>query len=111
MPRPKLKPTEEQRQHVKTLAAVGVPQEQIARHLRIRSVKTLRKHFRAELDDGALEANARVAKAVYDAALSGKHPAAGMFWLKCRANWKEQPDFQAPTAAPPPFVVAKEEMR
>jgi hypothetical protein len=108
MPRPKLNPTAEQRLQVKTLAAVGVLQEQIARRVGIRSVKTLRKHYRQELDDGTIEANASVAKSLYQSAISG-NILATIFWLKCRAGWKEQHNFAGPAAAPPPFVVAKEE--
>ncbi len=37
MPRPRLKPTDEQRRMVKSMAAMGTPQEQIARKIEIRS--------------------------------------------------------------------------
>lgn len=60
MPRPKLNPTEEQRRLVKSLAAMGTLQSDIAKMIGIRSPKTLRKHFRMELDRGALEANSNV---------------------------------------------------
>ena len=52
MPRPRLQPSDEQRRMVKTLSALGIPQKQIARQVGIRSDKTLRKHFREELDRG-----------------------------------------------------------
>jgi hypothetical protein len=107
MPRPKLNPSDEDRRLVKSLAAYGVPQEHIARRIGIRSVKTLRKHFREELDQGSLDANSNVATTLYKMAKSGQHPIATMFWLKCRAGWRDQPTFSAPTA-PPPFIVAKE---
>ena len=107
MPRPTLNPTDEERRLVKSLAAFGVPQEQIARRIGIRSVKTLRKHYREELDEGSLDANSNVAKTLYQMAKSGEHPIATMFWLKCRAGWKDQPGFVAPVA-PPHFIVAKE---
>jgi len=45
MPRPTLNPTDEERRLVKSLAAFGVPQEQIARRVGIRSVKTLKSTF------------------------------------------------------------------
>jgi hypothetical protein len=64
MPRPKLNPTDEQRQLAKHLSAVGIPQEKIALKLAIRSPKTLRKHFRNELDLGAIEADANVGGAL-----------------------------------------------
>jgi hypothetical protein len=71
MPRPKLNPTEEQRRLVKKLAAVGTKHEDIAHMVNIRSPKTLRKHFREELDRGAAEANASVAGALYKKAMDG----------------------------------------
>jgi hypothetical protein len=109
MPRPKIKPTQAQRDLVRSLVAFGVSQEKIARQIGIRSAKTLRKHFREELDRGELEANANVANAAYKMATSGQHPVITIFWMKCRAGWREQRDFQATPGAPPPFIVAKEE--
>ena len=109
MPRPPIQITEEQRRLVKNLSACGVPQEQIARRVGIRSAKTLRKHFREELDRSALDANAMVAQTLYKMATSGNHPAATFFWLKARAGWRERAQFEAAPGALPPFVVAKEE--
>jgi len=109
MPRPRIKPSAEQRRLVKSLSAFGVPQEQIARRIGIRSNKTLRKHFREELDRGTLEANTNVAQTLYKMATSGKDAIATLFWLKSRAGWKERPSFESQPLPPPPFVVAKEE--
>src|ERR1700722_12464259 len=100
MPRPKLIPTDENRRLVVSLSACGIPQLQIARRLEIRSLKTLRKHYRNELDRGYMEANASVAKTLFTMATSGQHPVATIFWLKSRAGWKEYPAFE-PRAAPP----------
>jgi hypothetical protein len=108
MPRPKLNPTEEQRHRVKSMAAVGMPHEEIANLLNIRSAKTLRKYFRAELDRGATEANATVARALYQMATSGDCPAATFFWMKCRAHWKERAPMEPIATAAVPFVVAKD---
>jgi len=109
MARPKIKPTDEQRRLVISLSACGVLQEQIARRLGIRSVKTLRKHFREELDRGTLDANTNVAQTLYKMAKSGRHPVATMFWLKCRAGWKDRSGYEPQAATPPPFVVAKDD--
>jgi hypothetical protein len=68
MARPKIQPTDEQRRLVKSLSACGVLQEQIARRLGIRSVQTLRRHFREELDRGTLDANTTVAQSTTSAA-------------------------------------------
>jgi hypothetical protein len=108
MPRPKLNPTEEQRRKVKALSACGTPHEKIAQAVGIHSPKTLRKHYRDELDRGALEANAKVASTLFQMATSGECPAATMFWLKCRAGWTDRPTSDAGHAPPPPFIVAQE---
>jgi hypothetical protein len=94
---------------VKTLSGLGVPQEQIARRIGIRSAKTMRKHFREELDGGALEANTSVVQSLYKMATSGEHPTATLFWLKCRAGWKESRTMEPTADLAPPFIVAKEE--
>ena len=105
MPRPKLVPTKEQRGVVRSMAAYGNRQQDIARVVGLRSPKTLRRHFREELDRGAIEANSQVAQALYRLATSGKSAAAAMFWLKCRAGWRERKEFDQSAMAPPPFLV------
>jgi hypothetical protein len=52
--------------------------------------KTLRKHFRPELDRGAAEANATIAGCLFAAAKAG-NIAAMIFWMKSRAQWRERP--------------------
>ncbi len=108
MPRPQINPTQQQRELVRSLTAFGVRQEDIARKLGIRSPKTLRKYFREELDSGASDANARVAQTAFKLATSGRCPVATIFWLKSRAGWTEQREFQ-PAGTPPPVIVAKED--
>jgi hypothetical protein len=108
MPRPKLKPTQEQRSQVKSFAAFGIPHEDIAKVIGIKSPKTLRKHFRQELDLGAIEANARVAQALIKMATSGKCPAATIFFLKSRARWTEQPAPEPALIRLPDFVVVED---
>ena len=108
MPRPKLHPTAEQRRIVKSMAACGIPHDQIAKHLGIRSPKTLRKYYRSELDSAAPEANYKMASTLFEKGTKGDTVAA-MFWLRCRAGWKERRSFEPAATAPPPFVVAKDE--
>ena len=108
MPRPKMNPTDEQRRLVKSLAAVGTPQAGIGSMVGIRSEKTLRKHFREELDRGSAEANANVGRTLYQMATSGQHPAATIFWLKCRAGWNERSTVEPAAIKPPNFVVTQE---
>jgi hypothetical protein len=52
--------------------------------------KTLRKHYRDELDLGETKANAQVAGYLYNAAKGG-NVTAQIFWLKTRAKWRETP--------------------
>ena len=69
---------------------LGVPADKIARVLTI-DPKTLRKHYRDELDTGHIKANSKVAENLYRKAL-GEGPqsvTAAIFWLKTRAQWKE----------------------
>jgi hypothetical protein len=65
MARPRFIPTAEQRRIVRSMAAYGIRQEEIARYVGLRSDKTLRNHFREELDRAAPEANAQVAQSLY----------------------------------------------
>jgi hypothetical protein len=51
----------------------------------IRSAKTLRKHFQAELSSGMADANAVVARVAYEMAISGRFPAMSFFWTKCQS--------------------------
>jgi hypothetical protein len=107
MPRPRFIPTDEQRRLVKSLAAIGTKQCEIAPLVGVRSEKTLRKYFRQELDRGELEANGKVAQALYQMATSGKNVAATVFWLKCRAGWRERPHGSPLPSVPPAFIVER----
>lgn len=82
-------PTPEDRRMVRAFAGFGVPQEDIARHLGL-DPKTLRKHFRDELDRGIVEANAKVAQSLFQMATQGKNVAAAIFWMKARGRWREK---------------------
>jgi hypothetical protein len=79
---------EEKRERVRYLAGLGVPQDDIAKIIGC-AAKTLRKHFRDELDRGVAEANATMAGYLFAAAKTG-NIAAIIFWLKTRANWRER---------------------
>src|SRR5437868_1236361 len=103
MARPRFRPTDEQRRLVKSLSACGIRQEEIALVLGLRSPKSVRKHFRKELDLGAIEANAQVSQTLFKMARSGKHPAATIFWLKTRGGWREVQFVETRPAAIPEF--------
>ena len=105
MGRKTFEPTTAQRLLVKSLAALGGKHEDIAPQVGLRSAKTLRKCFRTELDRGAAEANAQVARTLFRMATSGNVPGATMFWLKCQAGWREGGEFGRAATPLPAFVV------
>jgi len=97
-------PTPEQRSNVKALAGLGMPQEQICRLVTNPplDVKTLRKHFRLEIETAeiklhALMGNFTVANILGMAppagtrAIDNQHARASLlkFYAKTRMGWKE----------------------
>jgi hypothetical protein len=84
-------PTDDIRRQVLTMTGFGIKQEDIATSLQI-DKKTLHKHFRRELDTGMIEANVRVAKALYQNAVQHNNVAAQIWWTKTRMGWKEAQD-------------------
>src|ERR1041384_3480580 len=78
------------RRQVEALAGYGVPEPDIASVIGI-DAKTLRKHYRHELDHGHVKANAKVAENLYRKATGDGRESviAAIFWLKTRARWKE----------------------
>ena len=86
-------PTDEERNLVKNLRLAQLPIPIIAERLDI-SESALKRHYRAELDAGGDGANASVAQALFQRATDPTQPGqtqAAIFWLKCRAGWKEEP--------------------
>jgi predicted transcriptional regulator len=90
MGRPRHQPDAYQRRQVETLAGYGIPEAEIAGLIGI-DPKTLRRHYRQELDHGHTKANAKVAENLYRKATGEGREAvtAAIFWLKARARWKE----------------------
>ncbi len=89
--RPEFKATDAQREQVKAMAAYGVPRDDIARVIGC-SAPTLAKHFWNELEVAAIEANAKVAQSLFRKAVEGtgkESVTAAIFWLKCRAGWRD----------------------
>jgi len=86
--KPEHKPTKAKRDTVAMHAMVGTPQEDIARVLGI-DPKTLRKHYRDDLDLATASANADIGGALYRQAIDG-NVSAQIFWLKTRAGFREK---------------------
>src|SRR5215469_14845918 len=80
--------TEAMRGQVRSYAARGTPQEDIAKLIGC-DAKTLRKHFRKELDLGMAEANAAMCGYLFAAAAAG-NVAAQIFWMKTRMHLRER---------------------
>ena len=95
-------PSKETRGAVQMMTAAGIPQAEICISLGI-SKPTLHKHYRDEIDSGAIKANAMVGQFLYETA-SGRAllpgakykgatyadcTRAAMFWAKTRMGWRE----------------------
>jgi len=92
------------------MAGYGVPEADIAGVIGV-DPKTLRKHYRSELDHGHTKANAKVAENFYRKATGDGREAviAAIFWLKTRAGWKET-SVQELSAKDGPIVTIKRYM-
>lgn len=88
--RPRYEPKPADRETVKALSAAGVPQARIAKCIGDYGVdeKTLRKHFRRELDVSSDLLTAHTMGKLL-AAINESQPWAVLSWLKCRAGWAE----------------------
>lgn len=89
--RPQHAPTQADRDKVKTMCGLGIPDENIATVMGI-TPPTLRKHYKLELRTGDVLATTNVAQSLYAQATNKEKPnvVAAIFWLKCRAGWREQ---------------------
>src|SRR6266542_1707724 len=71
------------------MAVYGIPEIDIAAVLGV-DPKTLRNHYRDEVDLGETKASAQIAGFLFNSARNG-NVTAQIFWLKTRARWKEAP--------------------
>lgn len=90
MGRPSHRPDPVSRRQVEAMAGYGVPEVDIAGLIGV-DAKTLRKHYRDELDHGHVKANVRVAENLFRKATGEGREAvtAAIFWMKARAGWRE----------------------
>jgi hypothetical protein len=100
-------PTEETRKLVRSLSAVGIRYVDIASKLEI-SDDTLVKHYKKDLEDGRIDANASIGQTLFQQAKNG-NTAAAIFWLKTRAQWKETSSLEVTGADGSPLVVKWQE--
>lgn len=80
-------PTAETRKLVESTSGLGLPHEQIAILVGIDD-KTLRKHYRQELDLGKAKANGQIAKTLFNKAMSGDTTSL-IWWTKAQLRWSE----------------------
>jgi hypothetical protein len=91
---PEFKFTEQDRMAVAQMASVGIPQQDIAMVIQDGiAPKTLRKHFRRELDTAKVKANTRVGRILFQKILDGDTTAA-IFWAKTQMGWKEKSEYE-----------------
>lgn len=95
------KPTPEQRALVESMAAFGIPEEEMVKLIINPSTKmaiapkTLRKHYRVEIDRGVTNANVRVMNGMFKNATTptavhpGGNPILQIFWAKTRLRWRQ----------------------
>lgn len=80
-------PNAENKRLVETSAGLGLPHEHIGALIGIDD-KTLRKHYRQELDVGKAKASAQIAKTLFNKAQSGDTTAL-IWWTKAQMKWAE----------------------
>lgn len=81
------KPTQESRRLVETSSGIGLPHEQIGLLLDIDD-KTLRKHYRDELNKGKAKAHLKIAETLYKKATGGDTTSL-IWWTKTQMKWSE----------------------
>ena len=81
-------PTAAERRMIEHYVAIGYTQEQIGALIG-KSVDSLQRHCREELDTGALKVNAKIAGKLYQKAMEGD-TASIIFWTKTRLGWTEK---------------------
>jgi hypothetical protein len=109
MARKAFKPTDAQRHQVKAMSACGTRQTDIATWVGLRSPKTLRKHYREELDRGRIGADAEVGKTLHKMAISGRRPSATFYYLNRQASRRARLTLVTSPVAAPDFVVTGEQ--
>jgi hypothetical protein len=73
-------------------AVAGLTEDQISTTFQL-SLRDLHRHYQATMEEGRGQSIYKVAKSLYQMATDEKNVTAMIFYLKCRAGWKEaRPD-------------------
>lgn len=89
--RPSFAPTDKDRSFVRAMVMAGIQQDRVAEVIDI-APKTLRKHFRDELDLGMDKANATVVANLYRQAIKDDFRSipAAIYWTKAQMGWSDK---------------------
>jgi len=96
--------SEEQRRTARAMAGLGVSRRHIALHLRIEEA-ALVAMMRDELELAEMEANSKVAKALYTMATQKNNVAAAIFWMKARGRWTEKQEIDVTAQMQHRYVI------
>lgn len=80
--------TPERARVLEAMVIAGMTQDVMAKALGTKA-ETLRLKARDVLDKAMAIANAKVVESLYQQAVSGRVPAATIFWCKARLGWRE----------------------
>lgn len=80
---------------MRAMTGYGLRQTEVATVIGI-SKPTLAKHYREELDQGMIQANAKVTESLYNNAVKRHNVTAQIFWLKNRSPdlWRDRHDVE-----------------
>jgi hypothetical protein len=90
--------SEDQRRAARAMAGLGVSRHQIAKYLGLEEA-ALAAALGDELDQAEVDADAKVAKALFTMATQKNNVAAAIFWMKARGGWREKHEVQATVTA------------
>jgi len=96
--------SDEHRRTARAMAGLGISRRQIAVYLCI-SETTLADLLGVELEQAEIEANSKVARALFTMATKQNNVAAAIFWMKARAGWKEKQQLEVTGANDGPVAT------
>lgn len=97
-------PTEEQREEVERMKAIGMTNEEIAYVLKL-TEKTLKKHYEDQLQYGKAKIKAKISGGVIKRAIAGDN-ACAFFYLKTQEGWREKHEIEQTIHTPDRLVDA-----